>query len=92
MDDDYNCLLILKAAVAKHSNDTNQNYPYIIDTSDVYVMCVEKSRKCYSVVAKTTVRDDLYYSAAYHWKSGAISLRVYQQTYNQIIKRGDNYV
>lgn len=91
MDDDYNCLLILKAAVAKRSNQSG-NYPYVIDTSDVYVISVEKSRKYYSVIANTTVCDDVYYAVSYHWKSGAISLRSYQETYKQTIKRGDNYV
>jgi hypothetical protein len=91
MDDDVNCLLILKTAVGQYSN--RKYYPeYTIGLSDVYVIQTDKTRKYFNAVIKTTVNDNLIYGASYEFKTGNVSIRVYHQIDKLVINKGEFYV
>ena len=90
MDDDVNCLLILKTAVGQYSNRKYYGQ-YAIGLSDVYVIQIDKTQKYFNAVIKTTVNDNITYGASYEFKTGNVSIRAYQQIDKIVINKGEFY-
>ncbi len=90
MDDDVNCLLILKTAVGQYSNRKYYGQ-YTIGLSDVYVIQTDKTLKYLNAVVKTTINDNVIYGASYEFKTGNVSIRAYQQIDKIVINKGEFY-
>ena len=89
--DDASCLLILQTAVAQYSNMSEHN-PYTIKLYDVYVIMTEKTSRYFQASMKTTVNDNRFYLCYYEWKTGTITIRVFEEVDKLSVKRGENYV